>query len=68
MSRHEDFDIDNGDESATKVLACFIRPNIELAILIATHDETRDRTNRHTCYLLSIRRYRGYNESHLCGF
>jgi len=50
------------------LLACFIRPNIELAILIATHDETRDRTSRHTCYRLSIQRYRGYNESHLCGF
>ena len=64
MSRHEDFDIDNGDASATKVWPA----NIELAILIATHDETRDRTSRHTCYHLSILRYRGYNESHLCGF
>ena len=50
------------------LLACFIRPNIELAILIATPDETDNRADRHTCYHLGILRYRGYNESHLCGF
>ena len=50
------------------LLACFIRQNIELAILIATPDETDNRADRHTCYHLGILRYRGCTESQLLGF